>query len=101
MDILPLTPQDKSKTQSVFQLWPAYNECFCRLLVHKNVIVNNVTMNRTMNAAVHAYDGVAVSEPVNANWVRDALVFKAISEQQPTLWSSSNCLIVSQLWNRS
>jgi len=40
-------------------LWSAYNECFCRLLVHKNVTVNNVTMNRDMHAAVHK-DGMMV-----------------------------------------
>ena len=59
MNILPLTPQDKSKTQGVFQLWSSYNECFCRLLVHKIVSMNNVTMNRNMNAAVHQ-DGMMV-----------------------------------------
>lgn len=94
-------------------MWSADNECLCRLLVHKVVTMNNVTMNRNMKAAVHKgwYNGVALSEPVNVRCVRDALVFKAIIEQQPTLaaykkvssmiWSLNGCLVVIQLWNRS
>jgi len=43
------------------------------------------------------YDGVAMSETVNAKWVRDALVWKAISEQQPTLAAHSK--VSSMVWS--
>ena len=95
---LALTPQDKSKIQ-VFSNCGQLTMSACTQECHSEQCHNEQKHERCCSQ--RWYDGVAMSEPVNARWVRDALVSQAISEQQPALWSSSNCLLVSQLWNWS